>query len=298
MNRNPFARGRSGALAPTVGLFPGMAMFTVFALAPAIAVFALSFTNISGIPNVPWQWTGWKNYERFFFSGEASANISVVWRTLIFCLSITLIQNAIALIVAVMLNRNGILQTLMRAVVFMPIVLGVTVIGLIWTLFFNPSGGPAASIWGLFGGSSAFFGDSVLSFPLIIAVQIWTGLGYSMMIFIAGLQAIPSELYEQARVDGASKLQQFRNVTVPMLAPSITANVLIAIIGSLQAYQLIYVLTGDKPTTSVLAMRVFTVGFSNSQQGYASAISVVQFVMVGVITLVALFILRRKETQL
>jgi len=181
----------------------------------------------------------------------------------------------------------------------MPVVLGVTVVGLIWSLFFNPTGGPAAALWGVFGQSSAFIGDPHLAFPIIIFVQIWMSLGYSMMIYHAGLMAIPAEYYEAATIDGASAAQRFRHITVPLIASSTTVNVMISIVGALQTYQIIFVLTGSRPTTSELAMQVFALGFGgSSEQGYAAAISMIQFFLTAVISLVALRFLRRKETQL
>lgn len=180
----------------------------------------------------------------------------------------------------------------------MPVALGVTVVGLVWSLMLNPTGGPAATIWRLFGAQSSFLGDPRLAFPLIIVVQIWAAIGTTMMIYHAGLQAVPEELYEAATVDGANSLQRIRHVTLPMVASSITANMIISMVGSLQTYQIIYVLTGDRPTTSVLAMQIFSLGFGSSEQGYAAAVSMVQFVLVAVVALVLLSYLRRKETQL
>lgn len=295
---NPFASSKRGRALPWIGLAPGLLLFVVFALVPAIAVIFLSFTNVSGVPNVPWHWIGFDNYIRFFGSGSTTANLWIIVRTLVFCLSVTVVLNALALLFAVLMNNRIKGATALRAVIFMPVVLGVTVVGLIWSLIFNPTGGPAASLWGAFGAKSAFLGDPRLAFALIIFVQIWMSLGYSMMIYHAGLMAIPADLYEAATVDGANAWQRFRNVTVPMIAPATTANVLISIVGSLQTYQIIFVLTGDRPTTSVLAMQIFSVGFGSSDQGYASAISIIQFVLVSVITLIALRFLRKKETQL
>lgn len=298
-NINPFAFSRRGRVAPWIGIAPGLLLFIVFALIPAIGIAFLSFTDISGIPNVPWHWTGLENYVRFFSSGNSAANLGIVSRTLIFGFSVTVILNIIALLSAILLKNNIWGATVFRAIIFMPVVLGVTVVGLIWSLFFNPTGGPAASLWGMFGSSSAFLGDPRLAFSLIIFVQIWMSLGYSMMIYHAGLMVIPSDLYEAATVDGATAFQRFRHVTVPMIAPATTVNVLISIVGSLQTYQIIFVLTGNRPTTSVLAMQIFSVGFGGaSEQGYASAISMIQFVLISVITLVALQYLRKKETQL
>ncbi len=274
-------------------------MFIFFALIPAGAVVFLSFTDISGIPGVPWSWTGLDNYERFFGSGSTTANLGVLLRTVAFSFSVTVILNALALVFALLLNNKIKGASAYRAIIFMPVVLGVTVVGLIWSLMFNPTGGPAASLWEVFGATSAFLGDPRLAFALIIFVQIWMSLGYSMLIYHAGITAIPAELYEAATVDGAGVVQRFRHVTIPMIAPATTVNVLISIVGSLQTYQIIYVLTGDRPTTSVLAMRIFSLGFGGgSEQGYASAISMIQFALISIITLVALRYLRKKETQL
>lgn len=278
---------------------PGLLLFGLFSLVPAVTVVFYSFTDVSGVPGVEWGWVGLKNYTRFFASGEAAANMDVLWRTLVFTFCVTVVLNALALTIAVLLNNRIKGATVFRAIIFMPVVLGVTVTGLIWSLLFNPTGGPAASLWAVFGQSSAFLGDPNLAFAIVIFVQIWMSLGYSMMIYHAGLMAIPAELYEAATVDGANAFQRFIHVTIPLIAPATTVNVLISIIGSLQTYQIIFVLTGSRPFTSVLAMQIFTLGFGgSSEQGYASAISMVQFALTAVISIIALRFLRRQETQL
>jgi raffinose/stachyose/melibiose transport system permease protein len=277
----------------------------VFAFLPALGVLAMSMTDISGILNVPWNWVGFDNYTRFLTGPEGEENRQIIWRTLQYCAIATVVQNILALGVAVLLNSRIKGRALFRAIVFLPVVLGVTVIGLIWSLMLNPNAGPGASLFEALGIQSAFLGDPDHAFYLIIGIQIWSSLGYSMVIYLAGLQAVPRELHEAARIDGASNWRGFRYVTLPMLAPAITANVLISIIGSLQAYQLIYVLAGNNPNTSVLALKVFNTGFQSNfsgslgqEQGYASAISIIQFLLIGGIALVALAVLRRRETQL
>jgi len=131
-------------------------------------------------------------------------------------------------------------------------------------------------------------------------------MGISVIIFLSGLQAIPAELYEVAAIDGASGWQRFRNVTIPLLAPSITANVLLGIVNALQSYQLTYVLTGpNNKSTQVLSLLIYVQGFGgksgttlSQSQGYAAAISIIQFLLVGVVTIVALWYLRRREAKL
>ncbi len=283
----------------------GMSLIIVFSLIPAVGIVVISFTDIRSLPFLPTHWVGLENYRTFFSSAQLAYNTTALENTFIFAISVTLFQNVIALFIAVLLNQNLKGRTFARAMVFLPTILGVTVIGLIFSLVFNPSGGPAERLWNMLGASSAFFGDPGLAMTLVIAVQVWAGIGVTVVIYLAGLQAIPQELYEVAALDGASKWQQLRHVTIPLLAPSVTANTLLSVIGSLQSYQLIYVLTGpNNPATQVLSLAIFTAAFgggaggSVASQGYAAAISMVQFVIVLVVSLVTLFYLRRRETSL
>jgi len=284
----------------------GLAVLVVFAIVPAVGVLFIAFTDIRGIVGIPVHWIGLDNFVSFFSAAHLGYNLNAIKNTLIYAIVSTVVGIVLALGIAVLLNQKFTGTNAYRAIVFLPTVLGVTVIGLIWSLIFNPSAGPAASIWKLFGADSAFFGDPHMALGLVIAVQIWAGLGTSVVIFLAGLQAIPEDLYESSSMDGASPWQQLRMVTIPMLAPSITANVLLGIVGSLQSYQLTYVLTGaNNPATQLLSLAIFSQGFGGSSasgvsqsQGYAAAISIVQFVIVGVISLVVLQYLRRREARL
>lgn len=299
-----FPFGQRHSLRLSFGAATGILL--VFAILPAIAVLAISFTNIRGLPGLPVGWVGLENYFDFFSPARIGYNLNALRNTLIYGLATTVIQTSLALAVALLLNRRLRGTTFYRAVVFLPTVLGVTVIGLIWSLVFNPTAGPAATVWSWFGEDSAFFGDPAIALALIILVQIWSGLGISVVIFLAGLQSIPDELYEVASIDGANGWQKLRFVTLPGLAPAITANVMLAIVSSLQSYQLAYVLTGpNNPATQLLSLAIFTQGFGGSttvsasvSQGYAAAISMVQFVVVGLIALVVLTYLRKREAKL
>ena len=283
----------------------GISLVVVFSIIPAIGILAISFTDIRSLPFLPTHWVGLQNYFTFFSSAQLGYNLHALKNTFVFAIAVTLFQNSIALLIAVLLNQRLRGRNFARAVVFMPTILGVTVIGLIFSLIFNPNQGPAASVWKSFGATSAFFGDPNLAMTLVIAVQVWSGIGVAVVIYLAGLQAIPQELYEVASIDGASAWQKLRRVTLPLLAPSVTANTLLCVIGALQSYQLIYVLTGPiNPATQVLSLAIFTQGFGGGQggsvqsQGYAAAISMVQFVIVMIVSLAMLAYLRRRETEL
>lgn len=301
---NSFPFPRRGPVRLTFGI--GLTVLAIFGLVPAVGVLVVSFTNLRGLPYLPVNWVGIENYLSFFSPAKWSDSSNALSNTLIFAISSTVIQIALALGIAILLNKPLRGRNFYRAVVFMPTVLGVTVTGLVFSLMFNVNGGPASSVLSWFGGHSAFFGDPKIALGLVVTVQIWMSLGVSVIIFLSGLQAIPEELYEAANIDGASGRQRFRFLTVPMLAPSITANVLLGIVNALQSYQLTYVLTGpNNRSTQVLSLLVYVQGFGgrsgttlSQSQGYAAAISMVQFALVGVVSLIALWILRRREAKL
>jgi ABC-type sugar transport system permease subunit len=197
---HPF--GSSASLRLTFSF--GMGMLGFFVFLPAAAVFAISLTDIRGLPGLPVNWVGLENFARFLSPARLGYNMNALGNTLIYAIASTVLANVIGLGIAVLLNQRLRGRSVYRAIVFMPTILGVTVIGLIWSLFFNPRAGPAATVWSWFGADSAFFGDPHLALALVIFVQVWLILGIAVVIYLAGLQAIPAELYESAAMDGAS----------------------------------------------------------------------------------------------
>lgn len=284
----------------------GTIILVVFAFVPAIAVVFVAFTNLKGLPGLPVEWVGLENFRNYFGPSRRADNVNAFRNTMVFASLATIFQIFIGLAVAILLNRPLKGRNFYRSVVFMPTVLGVTVTALIWSLMFNTSGGPIQSILNSFGKESAFFGDDNIALYLVIFCQVWMSLGVTVIIFLSGLQAIPADLYEVAAIDGANGWQRFRFVTMPMLAPSITANVLLGIVNAMQSYQLTYVLTGQSnKATQLLSLQVYEQAFGSAtgrqqilNQGYAAAISMVQFFVVGVITFLTLWYLRRREAKL
>lgn len=301
---NSFPFPRRGPVRLTFSI--GLVVLTVFGLVPAVAVVVVSFTNLRGLPFLPVNWVGLENYVSFFSPAKWADSSNALSNTIVFAIASTVVQIVLALGIAILVNKPLRGRNFFRAVVFMPTVLGVTVTGLVFSLMFNVNGGPASSVLSWFGGESAFFGDPRIALALVIVVQIWMVLGVSVIIFLSGLQAIPEEIYEAADLDGASGSQRFRLLTVPLLAPSITANVLLGIVNALQSYQLTYVLTGaNNRSTQVLSLLVYVQGFGGASgttlsqsQGYAAAVSMVQFVLVAVVSLIALWVLRKREARL
>ncbi len=302
-----FGSGKS-RWAPYLFLLPGLLLYLMIALGPSISTTFFSFTNATGIRGAPVDWVGLDNYKEFLFMGQASRdNLAALGRTLIFCFFVTTIQFSLGLLVAVLVNQKLKGTNFFRTLYFMPVILGAVIQGLIWSLFLYPLGGPMDSILNFFGISSEFFGGPPTeAFGWVIVVQIWANLGTTMIIFLAGLQTIPSELYEAAEIDGANKWKVFKNVTWPLLTPSVNTNLLLNIIGSLQAWQLFLVLIGYRNGTQVLGYLIYAVGFgqtsgsvtSSFRQGYAAAASIVLFILVLILGTTTQFFLNRREKRI
>lgn len=307
MNNNLFGRGFS-KYTPLLLLLPGFLLYVIIALGPSLATSVYSFTDATGIRGAPINWVGFDNYREFLFQGAVSRdNIAALGRTLKFSVIVTTVQFTLGLFMAMLLNQHLRGKTLFRTLFFLPVILGVAIQGLIWKLFLLPRGGPVAQVLALFGTQSEFLGGQPNeAFAWVIVVQIWANVGITMVIFLAGLQTIPDELYEAARIDGASGWALFRNITWPLLTPSVNTNFLLNIVGSLQAWQLFLVLTGYKNGTQVLGYLVFAQGFGQTsgsvssafRQGFAAAASIVLFFLVLIIGMAAQYIVSRREQRI
>ncbi len=302
-----FGRGRA-RWTPYLLLLPGIFIYLLISLGPSIATSIYSFTDATGIRGANINWVGLANYKEFLFMGQASRdNYDALWRTLIFCFFVTTLQFGIGLLIALLVNQKLRGVNFFRTLYFMPVILGAVIQGLIWSLFLYPLGGPMAKFLEVFGLKSEFLGgQAAQAFAWVIVVQIWANMGTTMMIFISGLQTIPSELYEAAKIDGAGSLDVFKNVVWPLLTPVANTNLLLNIIGSLQAWQLFLVLLGYRNGTQVLGYLIFAQGFGQTsgsvtsafRQGYAAAASIVLFILVLIIGMTVQTLLRRREERI
>lgn len=299
MTACPFGTRRTRRWIPWLSISVPTLGWLVFVLYPSAATIYYSLTQYSGVPGAPVNYCGLCNYRQAFtsLSSQTWESLKV---TLTYAVGVTVLQIVIGLGLALLLNRRGRLFSLYRALVFMPQIFSVTIVAALFTLILDPVSGPAEKILhGLFGTSSAFLGDSTISLPLIILINVWMFSGYTMLIYIAGLRRIPPELYEAASLDGCGWWSRFRRITWPMLAASTTVNVFLTAMGCLGEYALILLLTDGNFGTQTIGMYMFQQAFGQqSQLGYGSMLAMLQFVMTLVIGSVVLFTLRRREVQL
>jgi raffinose/stachyose/melibiose transport system permease protein len=302
-----FGGSRSRFL-PYLLLAPGLFLYIALSLGPSLATAVYSFTDASGILGTPVHWIGLANYREFLFMGaNVRDSTDILLRTLLFCALVTVFQTGFGLAAALLLNLKLRFSNFFRALFFMPVILGSTIIGLTWSLFLYPLGGPAQRLLGLFGAHSEFLGGPPSSvFYWIVWIQIWANMGITMIIFLGGLQTVPEELREAARMDGANAWQVFKNVTFPLLTPSLNTNLLLEIIGSLQAWQLFLVIKGPTNGLNVLGIWIYALAFGRQsanptsvamRQGYAAAASMVLFLLVLAIGLGSQKLLAARERR-
>lgn len=293
--------GRTAGIWPYVCLFPALAIFIVLEVVPAFATSIFSLTDYTGLPGRPINWVGLQNYYELLTGGQTFL-IRALQVTVIFSIVVTVVQNGLAVLIAWLLNSGLKGQVTVRSLVFLPVVLGATINGLTWYVMFHPLNGPVTNVLAAFGIKANMLGSVATALYAVIWVQIWANLGFSMMVFLAGMQSIPMEVYEAGKIDGTTPWTAFRYLTIPLLAPSITINVLLAIIGTMTGYELIFVLTDGGPAYSsqTLGMWVFNQAFfsGNTLPGYAATIAMVQFTLVFAIAMVMQYYLRRREDVL
>jgi raffinose/stachyose/melibiose transport system permease protein len=287
---------------PWLLLIPGLGFYLLIGVGPSLATFVYAFTDATGLRGLPVHWVGFKNFDDFLLQGARSRdNLDALKRTLVFMALVTVIQFVLGLVMAMLVNQKLRGRLVFRTLFFIPVILGVAVQGLMWKLFLRPGGGPMDSLFGWLGLESQFLAGPH-AFYWVIVVQIWANAGFTMVIFLAGIQTIPADLYEAAAVDGASGWQLFKNITWPQLTPAVNTNFLLNIVGSLQAWMLFLVLTGYKNGTQVLGYLIYAEAFGGTgtasyRQGYAAAASIVLFGLVLILGMAANAIVGRRERK-
>jgi multiple sugar transport system permease protein len=203
---------------------------------------------------------------------------------------------ALGLLIANALNR-GVqkFKTVFRIGYYLPVITSIVAIAVVWRFLLNPDYGLVNMVLGAVGiQGPAWLADPILAMPSIIAMAVWRNLGFAMVVFLAGMQAIPQSLYEAASIDGAGRWQSFRFVTIPMLRPTILFMTVITTIGYLQLFEEPFVMTGGGPLDKTLSvtMYMYQQGFQFFHSGYASAVAYVLFVIVAVIAILQFRFLR------
>lgn len=251
---------------------------------PMLASIVLSFTQYDVI-SAP-RFIGLSNFEDLFTNPVFMTSLK---NTAIYAFFTVPVSMAIALVLAVMLNQGIRGQMLYRTAIFIPQVTATVAIALVWLWIYNPRGGLANQLLGFFGiGPVSWLTDTSWSLPSIIAVGVWQGIGLKMLIYLAALQGLPKDVFEAASIDGASAVQKFVQITVPMLKPATFFVLVTSIIGAFQAFDQVYILTQGGPanSTTLITYEIYKSAFQQFRMGLACAQSLVLFIFLIVLTLI------------
>jgi raffinose/stachyose/melibiose transport system permease protein len=263
-------------------LIPALVLYGWFLLFPMLDAVRLSFFEWSGFRTEEPVWVGLDNYVRLFTEDAVfwtALRNSVVWVVL----SI-IVPTSIALLLALGLNRKMVGRNLMRAVFYIPAVFASITVAAMWRWIYNPTLGFVNQFLegvGLGNWAQSWLGDPQFALGSIFVASIWQGVGFSMVLFLAGLQTVPQELTEAAKLDGAGAWQRFKAVTVPALRPTTVVVVILTIINALKVFDLVVGMTGGGPaqSTQVLALWSYTQSFTNHQFGMGGAVATVLLVV-------------------
>ncbi|MEJ2651618.1 MAG: sugar ABC transporter permease [Gammaproteobacteria bacterium] len=269
---------------------PALLSLTVFILMPFLLAIGLSFTNVRLGSPLPVEWVGWREYARLV--GDA-AFLRALFNNMLFALVVVPVQTALALGLALWLNRPLRGRVVFRTLFFMPVIFPLSLIAVVWILIYSPDSNAlmnhvlrllSLGHWR----AHDFLHDPLWALPAIMLTSIWQGVGLQMVVLLAALQAIPAELYEAAAIDGAPAWQRFRHVTLPQLRNALVFVVVVTTILAFRVFDQVRIMTqgGPENHSATVVFAAVRAAFDRSQVARGMAMSVVFFLIVLAVTLV------------
>jgi multiple sugar transport system permease protein len=284
-------RNRNQSSTAALFIAPSFLPLIAFLIVPMGAAVALSFAEWDLL--TPASWVGLSNYAELI-------NSPVFWKTLknsvVFILGYLPFAYILGLSAALALNNKFRGSTFLRAAYFLPVITSWVIVSLLWKWILNPQGGIVNSLLSEVGITGpGWWTSTTWAMPTVIIASVWKDFGYVMLILLAGLQSIPPEYEEAASIDGANRFQILRRITLPLLTPATFFVIVISLINNFQVFDQIYLMTdgGPEGSTSVLVQQIVKNSFAYGRMGYASAMSMVLFAIILLITLIQLKLQKR-----
>lgn len=261
-------------------ILPALLGTIIFIIIPVICSFGLSFAKWDLL--TPIQYVGLSNYTDLF---KENLFWKILCNTVVFALSVSVLGVIIPLVLASILNNKIRGSEFFKSAYFLPFITPMVVVGIVWAWIFDPNIGLLNQFLHI---HINWLYDSKFAMPALIIVSVWKLIGYNMIIFLSGFSSVSQSLFEAAKIDGANSFQTFKNVTIPLLSPTIFFVVIVTAISSFQVFDLIYLMTEGGPfdSTNVLVYAIYKNAFEYFNVGKASAIAYVLFVIILVLTLV------------
>ncbi|MEV6385446.1 sugar ABC transporter permease [Streptomyces sp. NPDC051773] len=281
----PDTRPRAARNAPPWWFaLPAMLLFAFVVLVPSVRGVYYAFTDWDGL-DPDFSFVGLDNFAAMLDDPDAK---QAVWHTLLIAVAITVVQNALGLLLALGVNSAIKSRNVLRVFLFAPAVITPIVTAYLWRNLLGPDGAVNSLLGavGLGGWRQDWLGDPELALWSVVGVTVWQYAGYSMVIFLAGLQSVPKEIHEAASMDGAGPVRRFWSVTRPLLAPALTINLMLSIIGGIKLFDQVYALTGGGPghATDTISTLIYKDAFTLGEFGYSIALAVVLTIIVAVVS--------------
>ena len=278
---------------------PAFIFFTLFIIVPTISSVYYSFTSWDGIsPNV--KFIGLANYKEIFTSARFG---NALKNTVILTVFISICENVMALVLALIVDNVRWGKNAFRSAFYLPVLVSGIVSGFIWKIMYNYNFGTFNTILkniGLEDARQDWLGNTSLTLIMIGLVLIWKGAGYYMIIYLASLQSVSTDLLEAAQIDGATPIQRFRHITIPMISGAFTINFTLSLINGLKVFDQINVMTDGGPgfTSETLVYLLYKVGFNEGRQGFGTAVGIMLLFIIIILNTLQQKFLRSREVQM
>ena len=291
-------KNREETLMGYLFILPALLLFLLFGVYPFLRTIVISFTNWDGIA-ANYSFVGLENYKNIFTD-------SLWWKSIqngvFFAITAIIFMNGVALALAVALDRKLRGQSFYRAVFYVPTILSGVVVAIIWKWLYQPIGGPINQLLSMIGLAKlgrAWLADPHTVLWAVAIASMWMGIGSPFLLFLAGLQSVPVELYEAGRIDGANDWQLFRYITIPFLIPVTTVITVLTILGAMQMFNLVLAMTNGGPgyATEVPVLHIYREAFKLVHFGYATALSIVFGLMLFAVSAIQMWLSNRARVS-
>ena len=278
---------------------PALILYVLFIIVPTVSSVYYSFTSWDGIsPDV--KFIGLANYKEIFTSARFG---NALKNTIILTIFISVLENAFALALAVLVDNIRWGKNFFRSAFYIPVLISGIVSGFIWKIMYNYNFGAINSILtqiGLGDFRQDWLGNTSLTLIMIGVVLVWKGAGYYMIIYLASLQSVSTDVIEAAEIDGASPWQRFRMITIPLISGAFTINFTLSLINGLNVFDQINVMTDGGPgfTSETLVYLLYKVGFTEGRQGFGTAVGIMLLFIIIILNTIQQKFLRSREVQL
>ncbi|KSU82177.1 sugar ABC transporter permease [Fictibacillus enclensis] len=275
---------------------PAFILFLTFHTYPALQGIYYSFTNWDGL-SLTYDFVGLKNYLNIFKDVNVLNSYLFTFK---FAIVSTILVNIISLAVAMGLNSKIKGRNFFRAVYFLPNVLGVLIVGFIFNFIFSNVIPKLGDTWHIAFLSNNILGSEKMAWIGIVIVAVWQACAFNIILYLSGLQTVPTELYEASALDGANKWQEFWKITFPMIAPFFTINMVLSMKNFLMVFDHVVALTGGGPgrATESISLIIYKGGFSGGEFAYQSANSVIYLIVIVAISIFQIKVLQRREMDM